>query len=127
MWDMETGGSSKMTSPLNFGGSVCTAYAGILSYSNLDNTFREPFSVRRALKNSITEEDVSTCAGDGVHYASPEVDRMETCDESWPSFRIGNRSVSKSSLRSVMCGSLRSTLTSFKIVAVCKDEDEGYK
>ena len=31
IWDIETGGSSKMTSPLNFGGSVCTAYEGILS------------------------------------------------------------------------------------------------
>ena len=29
--DIETGGSSKMTSPLNFGGSVCTAYEGIVS------------------------------------------------------------------------------------------------
>ena len=29
--DIEMGGSSKMTSPLNFGGSACTAYTGIVS------------------------------------------------------------------------------------------------
>ena len=90
--------------------------------------FREPFNVRRALKNSITdEEDVSKCASDDVHCASLELEHMETCDDWWPSFTDGKGSLSESSLKSVMCRSVRSTFTSFKIVAVCKDEDEGYK
>ena len=92
-----------MTSPLNFGGSVCTTYAGIVSKSSLDNAFQEPFNARKALKNStIDDNDVSICTGDGMHYAFLELESMETCDDCCPSFKEGKGSVSKSSLRSVM-------------------------
>ena len=56
-----------------------------------------------------------------------ELERMETCGDWCPSFKDGQGSVSKSSLRSVMCTSVRSTLTSLKIVAVWKDDNEGCK
>ena len=48
----------------------------------------------------------------------PELERMETCGDWCPSFKDGRGFVSESSLRSVMCTSVRSTLTSLKIVAV---------
>ena len=60
-----------------------------------------------------------------MHCAFLELEGMETCDDYYLSFKEGRGSVSKSSLRSVMSTSVRSTLMSFKIVAVCKDEDDG--
>ena len=62
-----------------------------------------------------------------MRYVFPKLKRMETCGDWCPSLRDGRGSVSESSLRSVMCTSVRSTLTSFKILAVWKDDDEGCK